>query len=101
MTAQLSSVLTRKRITVRGVVQGVGFRSYAYNLARRLQLSGFILNTSAGLLIEIEGADLAVDEFLENLQQHPPALSQIADIVTTGVPPRGDHVFAIRESSGV
>jgi hydrogenase maturation protein HypF len=101
MAVQPSSLLTRKRITVRGVVQGVGFRPYAYNLAQRLQLSGHILNTSAGLLIEIEGADPAVDEFLRTLRRHPPSLSQIADVVITDLNPCGDQAFVIRESVGV
>ena len=101
MPVQPSSLLTRKRITVRGVVQGVGFRPYAYNLAQRLQLAGYILNTSSGLLIEIEGADEALEEFLTSLRERPPSLSQIADIVVSDVTPCGDHEFAIRESVGV
>src|SRR5438270_8306858 len=101
MATQPSSLLTRKRITIRGVVQGVGFRPFAYNLARSLQLSGFTLNTSAGLLIEIEGAELRIDQFLETVQRHPPSLSQIADVVTADLQPCGDHAFSIRESVGL
>jgi hydrogenase maturation protein HypF len=101
MAVQPSSLLTRKRITVRGVVQGVGFRPYAYNLAQRLLLSGFILNTSAGLLIEVEGDDTAVDEFVHTLRRRPPSLSQIADLVVADLNPCGDQAFAIRESIGV
>ena len=41
---------------MRGVVQGVGFRPFAYGLAARLGLSGFVRNDSEGVLIEIEGA---------------------------------------------
>ena len=74
MAAQPSSLLTRKRITVRGVVQGVGFRPYAYNLAHSLGLRGYILNTSAGLLIEVEGAENAVEQFQDTLRRRPPAL---------------------------
>jgi hydrogenase maturation protein HypF len=101
MAGQPSSLFTRKRITVRGVVQGVGFRPYAYNIAHRLQLSGYVLNTSAGLQIEVEGDDQAIDEFIETLRRHPPSLSQIAELVTNDVTPRGDQAFEIRESVGV
>jgi len=98
MVAQPSSQLTRKRITVRGVVQGVGFRPYAYNLAHSLHLSGYILNTSAGLLIEVEGADSAVEQFQDTLRRQPPSLSQIAEIAISEVVPRGDSAFTIQES---
>src|SRR5438552_1132746 len=37
-------VLLRRRICLRGVVQGVGFRPFVYNLAKRIGTRGFILN---------------------------------------------------------
>ncbi len=45
----------RKQIRVHGIVQGVGFRPFVYNLAEKLGLSGYVLNSSAGVLIEVEG----------------------------------------------
>ena len=47
--------LTRLEILVRGIVQGVGFRPFVYNLAQKLRLTGYVLNSSAGVLIEVEG----------------------------------------------
>jgi hydrogenase maturation protein HypF len=38
----------RKRVRVRGIVQGVGFRPFVYNLAQSLGLMGYVLNSSAG-----------------------------------------------------
>ena len=55
--------LSRKEISVRGVVQGVGFRPYIYTLARNLGLKGFVTNTESGVFIDIEGNHL--DEFLQ------------------------------------
>ncbi len=46
----------RKQIRIRGTVQGVGFRPFVANLAKRLGISGFVRNTEAGVEIEAEGA---------------------------------------------
>ena len=45
----------RRRIRVTGIVQGVGYRPFAYTLARRLAVHGFVGNDSAGVFAEIEG----------------------------------------------
>ena len=54
-------------IQVKGVVQGVGFRPFVYGLATRLHLTGWVLNTSSGVIIEVEGSPSALDQFLQNL----------------------------------
>ncbi|MEN6409113.1 MAG: acylphosphatase, partial [Anaerolineaceae bacterium] len=43
------------RLQVRGIVQGVGFRPFVYSLAKRLNLTGWVCNTSSGVEIEING----------------------------------------------
>ena len=43
------------RINVSGMVQGVGFRPFVYDLARRYALRGYVLNNSHGVEIELEG----------------------------------------------
>ncbi|MGZ8369166.1 MAG: acylphosphatase, partial [Rhodoplanes sp.] len=45
----------RLRLRVRGAVQGVGFRPFAYGLATRLELSGFVRNGPDGVTLEVEG----------------------------------------------
>lgn len=45
----------RTKILVKGIVQGVGFRPFVYNLAKSLHLKGFVINSSNGVTIEIEG----------------------------------------------
>ena len=62
----------RRRLLVRGIVQGVGFRPYVYHLAERFELTGFVRNTALGVVIEIEGARDAIDCFEEAL--HAPGL---------------------------
>jgi len=43
------------RIEIRGIVQGVGFRPFIYNLARKFGLKGYVLNDTDGVEIEAEG----------------------------------------------
>ena len=50
---EVSEVLNK--ITIRGIVQGVGFRPFVFNLAERLDINGWVLNNSAGVEIEAEG----------------------------------------------
>src|SRR5436305_14892137 len=45
----------RQQITVRGLVQGVGFRPFVYALATELQLTGCVRNCEVGVSIEVEG----------------------------------------------
>ncbi|MBU6392653.1 MAG: acylphosphatase, partial [Planctomycetes bacterium] len=49
------------RIHITGMVQGVGFRPFIYNLANKYNLKGFCLNDSQGVLIEVHGEE--VDNF--------------------------------------
>ena len=56
-------MLKRMQISANGLVQGVGFRPYIYNLAAKLSLSIFVQNNTRGIFIDVEGCDNAVDEF--------------------------------------
>jgi hydrogenase maturation protein HypF len=65
--------LRRLAITVRGVVQGVGFRPFVYNAARARGLAGWVRNEAGMVRIEVEGERVAVDAFLSDLRaRHPP-----------------------------
>ena len=88
----------RKRIKVRGVVQGVGFRPFIYNLAHSLKLSGFVFNSSSGVTIEIEGSEPQLDAFLEAIRTNPPALAVISQIEVSDLPAQSTTGFLIRES---
>src|SRR4051812_49689139 len=88
----------RKRIILRGIVQGVGFRPFVYRVARRLELTGFARNSSSGLLTEIEGPAEAVADFIQTITSEPPPLARIRGIEVAETPPLGDTAFVIRES---
>src|SRR5512136_1389141 len=87
-----------KHISVKGVVQGVGFRPFVYGLATRLDLKGWVINTSAGVVIEVEGTSLALDEFLQDLVRKAPPISRIEAIESRPIPRNGYARFEIRES---
>ena len=98
MAATRSLPRIRKRISIRGVVQGVGFRPFVYNLARSLQLAGFILNSSSGVTVEIEGPDRAIEQFLHTLRTSPPPLAQIMEIALEEVSLQNASEFSIQPS---
>ena len=83
----------RLRLRVRGAVQGVGFRPFAYGLASKLNLAGFVRNDAEGVLIEIEGS--GADSFVETLSAQPPPLARIDSIEISDCAPTGESGFAI------
>ncbi|MFC1871173.1 carbamoyltransferase HypF [Chloroflexota bacterium] len=86
------------RIGVRGVVQGVGFRPFIYQLANRHNLTGWVCNTSEGVKIEVEGNRVNLDRFWRELQNNAPPLARIEDIARTYDVPAGYQGFEIRQS---
>ncbi len=88
----------RIRVRLRGIVQGVGFRPFVYNLAHRLELGGYVLNSSAGLIAEAEGSPAAVESFASAIVGEPPPLAWIQEAETVDVPALGETAFTIRQS---
>ena len=88
----------RLRMLVAGTVQGVGFRPFAYRLARRLGLSGWVANTTEGLLVEAEGTKETVEVFAERLVADAPASSRVERVARRMVPVTGERGFRIRTS---
>jgi hydrogenase maturation protein HypF len=89
----------RRRIRVRGAVQGVGFRPYVYRLAQELELAGWVRNDAEGVEIELQGEALAVDGLLARLEREAPPLARIRAIETVEVESDARaRAFAIRAS---
>lgn len=72
--------LKRYFIKVEGIVQGVGFRPFIYNLAVDSKLNGWVNNNSEGVYIDIEGDEENITKFLYRLKSAPPPLSKIENI---------------------
>jgi hydrogenase maturation protein HypF len=94
----IPETLTRKKLQVTGIVQGVGFRPFVYRLARLHHLAGWVCNTSQCVEIEIEGPPASLATFIGRLQQEAPALARIDRVVSRETRPQGGAGFTIRES---
>jgi hydrogenase maturation protein HypF len=86
------------RISVRGVVQGVGFRPFVFQLANRHGLNGWVCNTSEDVKIEVQGDNFVLEKFVSELKQKAPPLARIENISVTYHPPAGYTRFEIRHS---
>ena len=83
-----------------GAVQGVGFRPFVYRLATEMGLAGWVLNSSAGLVAEVEGAAGLLPRFLERLEaEKPPAAVVLAREVSM-LAPAGYTRFDVVASDG-
>ena len=88
----------RMRLCVRGAVQGVGFRPFVYREARALGLSGYVANTPAGVLIEVEGSPEAIGSLIARIERAPPPNARVADLASEALAPLGEAIFEIRQS---
>ena len=87
-----------RRVRVEGIVQGVGFRPFVYALAERYALAGQIRNDAAGVSIDIEGDEPALDGFLRSLRGDAPALAVIDAVRWQPQPLAGFRDFTIAAS---
>jgi len=77
MSLAVQPAVQRLRITLRGAVQGVGFRPFVYRLAREMSLTGWVLNSSAGLVVEVEGPPAQLSLFEQRLELERPKASVV------------------------
>ena len=92
--------IVRKKINVQGIVQGVGFRPFIYNLALSNKLTGFVANTPQGVIVEVEGVINQIDNFIDNIKLKAPTLSLITDVSFKEITPIKSVNFIIKDSSG-
>ncbi|HLL58143.1 MAG TPA: carbamoyltransferase HypF, partial [Rubrobacteraceae bacterium] len=88
----------RREISVRGIVQGVGFRPFIYSLARRHGLAGLVRNDGEGVHIEVEGTLEELDLFLRGVKEEAPSLAVIEAVSWHPVAVREERGFRIEES---
>ena len=89
------------RVHITGIVQGVGFRPFVYNLANRHNLKGWVKNTSAGVDIEVDGDSESLDLFLQQLRDEAPPLSRIDEFSASFQPANGFLSLEILHSESV
>ena len=88
----------RLKLTVRGAVQGVGFRPFIYRLATGAGLAGWVNNSPQGVFIEVEGPRPALETFLLRLESERPPRSSIQSLEASWLDPVGYAAFEIRQS---
>ena len=88
----------RREATVRGIVQGVGFRPFVYALARRYGLSGTVRNDAEGIRIEVEGAPEELGRFARALEEDAPPLAVVESVFWQPLATLGNREFCIEES---
>lgn len=86
------------RIEIRGIVQGVGFRPFVYNLAQKCHLRGYVLNDTDGVEVEAEGSKPDLNRFLYGIKSSAPPQSKIVEMKVLKIAPQGYPDFTIRES---
>ena len=68
-------------VNITGIVQGVGFRPFLFNLARDIGLKGYILNRgNAGVRLVLQGASNDINKFIDNVKKKRPKISFIESI---------------------
>ncbi len=88
----------RLRLTIQGIVQGVGFRPFVYRLATQLGLTGWVRNSTSGVLIEVEGARDHLEEFVRRLPDEIPLRASIQSLASDWLPATGYRLFTVEKS---
>jgi len=90
---------TKARIIVKGIVQGVGFRPFVHRLAEEFGLKGWVKNTTAGVVIEVEGDKRKLENFYHEISTRKPPPCEIKEKNIIYQIRRGYRSFVIKESS--
>ncbi len=70
----------QRRLRVRGLVQGVGFRPFVYRVASELNLDGWVRNDGEGVEIALRGDAERIANFEQRLRREAPRLARIDTI---------------------
>ncbi len=95
----LGSAKQSLHLTIRGVVQGIGFRPFVYRLAKEIGLVGWVNNSTAGVFIEVEGTKQQLEDFVLRLKTENPPRSQIQNIEINWRKLKGFKTFKILPST--
>lgn len=96
----MSEKLVARSLKVEGIVQGVGFRPFVYQLANRYGINGEVANTSSGVTIHIEGIEKNIGSFCSDLTEKSPPLAHITSVSSRIKSVKGVTDFTITKSKG-
>lgn len=95
----MNNLEKRFALTIKGRVQGVGFRPFVYRLAQQLSLTGWVSNSLQGVLIEIQGKEIDLEKFFTLLEQEKPPNSEISSIEKHALALKTEENFLIAQSN--
>jgi hydrogenase maturation protein HypF len=93
--------MKRAEIGITGIVQGIGFRPYIYNLAQKHFIRGWVFNNEKGIFIDAEGEDGHLDQFIQEIPKFAPPLARIESFQVKQLEPLGYTHFEIKKSEEV
>jgi hydrogenase maturation protein HypF len=91
--------LQGRHIEVRGVVQGVGFRPFVYQLAQRERIGGRVRNDSTGVVIDAFGSAESLDAFLSAIGSDAPRAAVVREVEWSAIPYEPVSGFSIVASA--
>ncbi len=90
--------VNRYIIILTGIVQGVGFRPFVFRIANRLQLNGWVENSGSGVIVDVEGKEDSIKQFIYILQNEYPGNAVITDFQIKSKQVYGYTDFSIKTS---
>ncbi len=88
------------KLKITGVVQGVGYRYFAYRLAHRYGVKGYVMNLPDGSVeVVAEGEEPNLSRFLEEVARGP-ASAIVENVMREDIEPRGFGNFTIEYYRG-
>lgn len=93
--------MKRYEIMITGIVQGVGFRPFIYKSAMKYKITGFVKNTIDGVLIQAQGKEVDLNDFISYIKNNPPVSSKIKTFNLKQVPLKEEEEFKILKSDGI
>jgi hydrogenase maturation protein HypF len=90
--------MTTFHIHIQGIVQGVGFRPFVYNLAVSNNLNGWVNNASDGVHIEINANETQAESFLHSIIKNSPELALITNSTVYKTTEQDFNAFTIIQS---
>ena len=93
-------MLIRRRVSFRGIIQGVGFRPAVYRLAVSLNLTGFVQNRRSEVVAEVQGLQRDVNSFYTELEANLPEAARVDGSEVTDAGVMEEAEFRIIPSAG-
>ncbi len=91
----------RRRVVIRGLVQGVGFREKVRRIALQHDVAGFVRNVGHDAVeIDVEGDPQVLDAFVEEVRARPPRHARVDEFTCTTLAPQGARGFVVAPSVG-